>query len=556
MNDDMLKRVNGCLCKEFQSIWIVDAETETMIAFSEDYEMSVPGAIDVGKSMAFSLATDWYVNNCVIEADRKRIREGSTLRRICEKLTATQSFNMEYTRINNGKLNYNQLVFARLDDNADTIHQFLLGFRDIDVRKKAERDDLTGVYTRQMFFQKAEELLASNPDENYIVMISDIVDFKLINESYGMKTGDRVLQKIGTLLAGIMSEEVIVGRYGADQFVTILSEKNYSQIHMPTKSTEISNFFTSQELPKLEVKFGIYTIVSRKVSIIAACEKAKTALNSIKHQYGKMISAYDDKIRQRIDVIRRIESSMRESLEENDFKVYYQPKHDATTGKLIGAEALIRWIHPEYGFMSPGDFIPIFERNGFVVETDFFVWERTCQNLRKWREKGLATVPISVNSSKLTFQREDMLEKMKSFVENNHLHPDQLHIEITETMMEDDHDALRNKLIEIRNAGYRIELDDFGSGYSSINILSAFPLDVIKLDMSFMRQFGDESRTKVLAACIKLAKDLGYSTISEGVEKNEQREVLNTLGVDAIQGYVFSKPLPEEEFEEYLSKYM
>ncbi len=555
--EELNEQIVKCLCREFQSVWIVYLKPFSMQVFTADVEASVPGSIDKGiKFKSYDEALGWYVDYCVVEQDKKRLKESASSENIRRKLAEKESYSVEYSRNYGEKVNYNQMFFARLDAENTEIDCFLLGFRDIDLMKRAERDHLTNVYTRPVFFRKAEEILNRCTDKQFDLMISDIVDFKEINEIYGSTVGDDILRWTGNFLAASISDELIVGRYGGDQFVMMCEHEYMKYITCEESRDAFINMMREAGLPKVLVKYGIYENIKHEKSIMSICDKAHIALNSIKHHYDKIAAFYDDKIRHEVEMNRRIESSMHQALEENQFKVYYQPKHDAATGKLVGAEALIRWIHPEYGFMSPGEFIDLFEKNGFIVEVDHYVWKRTCQNLKRWRESGIQTVPISVNASKLTFEQDDLLMKLKSYAEQHSVSPDMLHIEITETMMTYDVEDLIFKLNEIRRIGYKIELDDFGSGYSSINLLSTLPLDVIKLDRSFMKQFGNPSRTKVLAACINLAKDLGYKTVSEGVEHKEQCDMLNNLGVDAIQGFFFSKPLPEDEFEQYMKDHI
>lgn len=557
MTSKDLENIINRLCYEFQSIWIIDIKDLSMTIFRDGSDRHVEETVSTVKNMgAYLVARKWYVEQCIVPQDRERVFAQTDPDLIISKIKDGNPYSLEYSRIINGVANYNQCYFAKFEPDDEELQHFILGFRDVDVRKKAELDDLTGVYTRQVFFQKAEALLKDHPERQFDLMISDIVDFKGINELYGSAIGDEILRRYGNVLAMGISDEVLVGRYGGDQFVLLSS---HEFIEAAAKAENQSWFFKDDiapKLPKTVVKFGVYQNVKHDKSLISTCDKAHLALNSIKHQYDKMIAVYDDSLRHSLDVERKIEGSMYDALEQGQFKVFYQPKHDTITGALVGAEALIRWVHPEYGFMSPADFIPLFERNGFIVQADYYVWKRTCSNLRRWIDAGIRVVPISVNSSKLTFKQENMLDYLGEITDQFDIDPSLIHLEITETLMEDDTDALVARLQEIKAKGYQIELDDFGSGYSSLNILSALPLDVVKLDMSFMKQFGDEKRAKVLAACIKLAKELGYKTVSEGVELEEQNGVLAHLGVDAIQGYYYSKPLPEEEFEKYMIQKM
>lgn len=551
--DRIAQKVTDCLCEEFQAVWIVKIEDLSMEPFSLNLKGMLAERVDlINKLNAYEEARQWYVKTLAVPQDRKNLDEQTKVKHVLEKIKDGRIYYVEYSRQNAGIVNYNQLLYKGIENDEGILEYFILGFRDIDVRKNAERDNLTGLYTRRTFIAKAEKMLEEHPDEQYDIMMSDIVDFKVINETYGASIGDEILRWTGEYLTTNKSDELLIGRYGGDQFVIMCPH----DVMVSICDSKTQNAFIEAEqnnnLPRITIKYGIYQNVDHTQTIISLCDKAHIALNSIKHHYGKSLEIYSDKLKEELDTNHKIESSMHQALEQEQFKVFYQPKHSAETGELIGAEALIRWVHPEYGFMSPASFIPLFETNGFIVETDYYVWKKTCENMKKWKNKNIDIVPVSVNASKLTFNQPNLIHYLQSIVSENDITPDMLHIEITETLMESNIESLIRKLTAIRAIGYQVELDDFGSGYSSINILSTLPMDIVKLDMSFMKQFGDPKRAKVLAACIRLAKELGYKTISEGVEYAEQHELLEILGVDAIQGYYYSKPLCENEFEEYL----
>lgn len=552
-NEHLRDNLIEIFCKEYQSIWLIDCVTQQMEAFYADVDSSIPESIETVTSMEnYESARLWYIENNVVEHHRKRLLAQTQFDNLLKKTENGNTYFVEYRRISDGVINYNQLCFDRINDDEGNIQYLMMGFRNIDIRKKAELDDITGLLSRHIFFNKAEELLNNYPDEQFDIIISDIVDFKKINETYGIEVADEILRWIGKYLAPLNNDKRIVGRYGGDQIAIMGS---HDEISYCISDEFHSNYINSEKkngLPNIITKFGIYENIRHDRSIISSCDRAHMALSSIKRHYYTDLAFYDDKLKEQLDKQRRIENSMYESLNNGDFKVYYQPKHDAVSGKLVGAEALIRWIHPVYGFMSPADFIPLFEQNGFIIENDMYVWRKTCENIKRWQEKNIKTVPISINASKITMNSNSLIEDIQVPIKEYGISPENLHIEITETMMANDIDKLVSKLSQIRALGHEIELDDFGSGYSSINILSTLPLDVVKLDMSFMQHFGDEKKAKVLEACVHLAKELGFKTVSEGVELKEQKEVLGDLGVDMIQGYYYSKPLPEEEFEKYM----
>jgi len=556
LTEQINNQIINIFSKQYQSVWLIKLKDMSLEVFAENERKTIPDSVNTAKKINnYADARKWYAENIVVNHSKKRFLEQTSIDYVLNALSGEDSFHIEYARQLGNKRNYNQIIYDKIVGSDDEIEYILMGFRDVEISKKSEIDDLTGLLTRTVFFDRAEELMHDNTDEQYDVLLSDIVDFKKINEVYGVAVADSILKWNGEFLLSNRVKNTLIGRFGSDQMVIFGPHSSVSIISTPELREEFYQAERENGLPSATWKFGGYENINHESSIVAICDKAHMALNSIKHHYVKDIAFYSDELEIAREKQRRIENSMYKSLTDGDFKVYYQPKHDSKTGDLVGAEALIRWIHPEYGFMSPADFIPLFEQNGFIVENDRFVWKRTCENLRRWIDNGIKTVPISVNVSKLTMSNSDIVENMKGTVSIHNLDAKQLHIEITETLMTDNTVELVEKLTKIREAGFKVELDDFGSGYSSINVLSTLPIDILKLDMSFMQQFGDKKRSLVLESCIELAKKLGFETVSEGVEIKEQTVELKRLGVDMIQGFYYSKPLPEDEFENYMMQY-
>ncbi|MGN0583215.1 MAG: EAL domain-containing protein [Oscillospiraceae bacterium] len=420
----------------------------------------------------------------------------------------------------------------------------------------SELDTLTGLYTRQAFFRHAEKIISENPDFNFIICISELDGIKLLNEKDGKQAGDSKLKAVANFMKNAGDPCLLAGRFGGDQFVALFRrddefEKNISMDDV----NDVLVSSPSEGMEEIRIKFAIYENVEHDVPVSVICDRALLALQTIRGKYGKRMAKYEESLLIEHERKERIEECMREALANNQFRVYYQPKHDANTGELTGAEALIRWEHPEYGFMSPGEFIPIFEDNGFITEVDNFVWKKTCENLHKWIEKGLNVVPISINASKLDFLRPDFFDNLNKASNEMDVPSGLLHIEVTESLFSDQIEELVDILSKCQENGYKIELDDFGSGYSSLNTLSILPLDVVKMDMSLVKAITDFKSMRVFSACINLARSLGLKTVSEGVETKEQMWAIRELGGDVIQGYYYSKPLSEEDFEKYLSSH-
>lgn len=552
VTDGLSEQIIKGLSDEFQSVWVVDLISLKIDVFTSREEGSIADSVPtVEKCKDFNEAREWYINNCVVPQDRPHLLEQTSIEYLSSKLASGKPYYIEYRRLNDFTINYNQVYIKKIGDKG----HILIGFRDIDERKQAERDDLTGLYTKQVFVQKAEKMLQENPDVQYDLIVSDISNFKAINLTYGPAVGDDILRWVGSFLAPAIGDEVLVSRCRGDRFVIMAVHEFIQDIVGDLQTSYFEEEQASNGLPKTVVKYGIYENVPHDKEIMSTIRLARTALRSIKQDDKKKIAYFDEEMRKKAQKHDTIANSIQQGIKKDQFQVLYQPKHDPMTGKLIGAEALIRWKHPQYGMLEPADFIKIAEMSGNVADIDLFVWKRTCKNLRKWKDKGLQLVPISMNGSKALFDENELLEKLQKPVEENKLTPNLLSIEVNEKLTVYGESALIKRMASLRAIGYQVELDNFGAGDSSLRMLTELPLDVVKMDISFMQKFGDAKGSKVLAASLRLAKGLGYKTVSVGVETKEQYELLKLLGVDAIQGYYYSKPMGEKEFEDYLKKY-
>ena len=243
---------------------------------------------------------------------------------------------------------------------------------------------------------------------------------------------------------------------------------------------------------------------------------------------------------------------MERALEEGQFLVYYQPKHETISRSIAGAEALVRWVHPEYGLMLPGTFIPIFERNGFITKLDLYILEQVCKDIKSWQEQDLPIVPVSVNISRLDFIEPGCLERQIAIIDSYGIPHDLLHLEVTESLYSDNTEVIASQVKKAQEHGFMIEMDDFGAGYSCLGMLSSFSLDVLKLDISFVQNI--KNNEIVIENIIKMAHRMGLFIVAEGAENEEQYKTLKSLGCDFIQGYYFSKPLPLSQYEDYMKK--
>ena len=413
-----------------------------------------------------------------------------------------------------------------------------------------QKDRTTGLLSKEYFCQQAEKILRSNPNKTYDIICSDVENFKLINDAFGMQGGNKVLKTMGGIcqkstdtLGGICS------RFHADQFVSMIE-------HTEGYSDELYEALTAETREKcgisnIVIKWGIYQTGDRKISVEQMCDWALQGARSIKGQYGRYYAFYDDKLRSEMLRDQAILDCMEEALEQGQFQVKLQPKYKAAGGLFTDAEALVRWCHPEWGMQSPAVFIPLFERNGFITKLDQYVWEKVCQLMQQWDKEGLEPVNISINVSRADVYNVNLVDTLLDLVKCYNIAPKRLHLEITESVYTESPEDIIQNVTRLREKGFVVEMDDFGSGYSSLNMLNRMPMDILKLDMQFIRTEMEmpESR-RTLRYIIGLAHWLNLSVVAEGVETKEQLEHLRNLGCDYIQGYYLAKPMDPADFEE------
>lgn len=413
-----------------------------------------------------------------------------------------------------------------------------------------QKDRTTGLLSKEYFCQQAEKILRSNPDKTYDIICSDVENFKLINDAFGMQGGNKVLKTMGGIcqkstdtLGGICS------RFHADQFVSMIE-------HTEGYSDELYEALTAETREKcgisnIVIKWGIYQTGDRKISVEQMYDWALQGARSIKGQYGRYYAFYDDKLRSEMLRDQAILDCMEEALEQGQFQVKLQPKYKVAGGLFTDAEALVRWCHPEWGMQSPAVFIPLFERNGFITKLDQYVWEKVCQLMQQWDKEGLEPVNISINVSRADVYNVNLVDTLLDLVKRYNIAPKRLHLEITESVYTESPEDIIQNVTRLREKGFVVEMDDFGSGYSSLNMLNRMPMDILKLDMQFIRTEMEmpESR-RTLRYIIGLAHWLNLSVVAEGVETKEQLEHLRNLGCDYIQGYYLAKPMDPADFEE------
>lgn len=419
-----------------------------------------------------------------------------------------------------------------------------------EIRYNLEHDDLTGLLREKIFQTQVQERLSEIESDQYCIAYMDIYKFKLINEMFGYEKGDELLCAIAKEIQEMADEhDGICGRISGDKFV----------IFVPHIEVVLSQFRSGKrryrEIIPIDIYLhhGIYVITDTDIPIAQMIDGALIAQKAIKGNYDNYISYYDQKLKDKIVKEQEIISCMSDALENGEFIVYLQPQYNYRDGSISGAEALVRWKRPEKGLVSPGDFIPVFESNGFIIRLDENVWEQVCKMLRKWIDEGRKPMPISVNVSRADLLKGKVADKLMGLVEKYGLTPDLLRVEITESAYMDNPQKLISEINSLADCGFIVEMDDFGSGYSSLNMLKEIPLNVLKTDLKFLTGAGIAGRKEhILDSVIKMAHQMGMSIIAEGVETKEQADRLLQLDCECMQGFHFSRPIPVQEFEDLI----
>ena len=436
---------------------------------------------------------------------------------------------------------------------------YLCFLQDIDQWKKQDRrleddaDPLTGLYRREAFLERAQTRLQGAADEPLCLVALDIEHFKLFNEWYGRQAGDRFLQNIGGTLQRMQEKSGgVAGYMGEDNFVILLPDEQ-------AVLTELQTYITGYmkhcgDRAGFQPAFGIYAIADRTEDVISMYDRALVALNSVKGNYTQRVCRYDAGMLRQMARDHRLLTEVQQALERGEFTFYAQPKCNMTNGKIVGAESLVRWIHPERGLIPPGEFLPLLESNGFISDLDRYIWEEVCRSVRNWIDEGHRPIPISVNVSRMDIYALDVVATFRELIEKYDLDPALIELEITESAYVEEYEIIPKVVDELRQAGFTVLMDDFGSGYSSLNMLKDVQVDILKIDMKFL-EMSEQSAGKgvgIMEAIIGMARLMGLRFIAEGVETREQMEFLLNLGCDYGQGYYYYRPLPREEFEALL----
>ena len=535
--------------KDYENIIIIDAKREKMI--KTDVLSSVISDY-LKKEEAYEGYRSYSSHRAVVESERERFKKCVELSAIKEGLRKDkQYFFTIHETDKTGEVRLKRYSYIYIDERVDII----VGARE-DITEFSEKDVLTGGYNRRGFLRITERLLNKVPDRTkYAVLFFNVKNFKVVNELFGVESGDVALQNIFKTLIHSKLSPVITARVESDHFVCLVENKNLDFEELTSVCD--NKFIKDGKCMNLIIRCGIFYVEEKPMKISGMIDRAKLAKRYITDEYVQPYMVYDQSMQVAYVDKAKLAGELQEGIAKEQFKVYYQPVIDTKTGKIASAEALIRWIHPDKGFISPALFIPALEENGHISELDFYVLKKVWQFISDRCENNKFVVPISVNLSWMDFYDEIMMEKilkeMDRFRENGREH--MARFEITETSYAAIRENRSGILESLRIKNAKILLDDFGSGFSSFGMLQDYDFDILKIDMSFIRKIGENPKTKsIVHSIIGMAHEIGIKTVAEGVETEEQVSFLRQSGCDYIQGYYYSKPLPEEEFVEFLEK--
>lgn len=459
-------------------------------------------------------------------------------------------------RIGGGDLN----VFVEIDTK-DEMQELAQAFNEMvsnvsilnhELAIMAYYDQLTGMENKNMFEKRAHSAL-ENPTDHYAYIILDINKFKLINDLFGVEQGDRLLIHVSTVLSTELRDGELAARFNADHFHMLYQYSDRAELEERLHRVfDKVTAYTFDRNPsyKLSIVFGVYVVEEESPVISLVGDKAKLALDKIKGSHSYAAYFYNDSIRHKILEEQEIENTMEASLLGGEFKVYLQPKYEPYTGQMTGSEALARWAHPRKGIIQPDQFIPVFERNSFIEQLDRYILEEVCKIIRTQLDDGIEPMLVSVNQSRQYLNPHSYISTITEIVNRYDIPYRLIELEITETAFFEDQSEMLKIVRSLHDMGFVVSLDDFGSGYSSFNILQDMTIDVLKIDKNFFSESVNSDRgKKIVSNIITMAHELGISVIAEGVETLDQVEFLVGAKCDEIQGYYYSRPVPQVEID-------
>ena len=438
--------------------------------------------------------------------------------------------------------------------NHMSINSYIFNNQLSQCREGYQIDKLTGLYNQTGFLEVAKDLINNNPLKNYTIIKSDFNRFKLVNEMYGRDVGDQILKDFGLFLVQTLPPSTILGRWEADKFIALVDKDRES---LKFDILTIDEYLKAYNIEiNLTVLYGVYVVKGRKIGIDKMCDRADYALTRAKNSLDtSSYVVYNESLDKWIKIEQTVISGIGNALQNGEIITYFQPKYSLITQKIVGAEALVRWNHPEYGMISPSVFIPILENNGLIHQLDYYVWNQTCEAVARWRKTDLPKIPVSVNVSRNNFYREKLWIELLDLIEKHGLKPADINIEITESSYMTNPKLIQSVVDKFQRSGLSVHMDDFGSGISSLNVLKDLVFDVLKIDLNFLQGLESNDRAAIiLKSIMHMNKLLDLPVVAEGIETQAQENFLREIGCEVGQGFLFSRPVNEGLFVKLLRK--
>ena len=469
-------------------------------------------------------------------------------------IVLTSDHDSEVESLRNGAYDFIPKPYPQPDVIKARVSRSIELAEDRQIISATERDELTGLYTIEYFYRYGSQFDKYYPNAEMDALCFDVNHFHVLNERFGTEKGDEILKHIAERLETVFADKAsFVCRKTADTFLVYCSHRDHDEYaKIVDQIAEIGEDLHTS----LKMRVGVYSCCDKKLDIHLRFGRAKIASDKIRNNYTVSVSDFDEALVDAELFAEQLVEEFPKALEEKQFLVYFQPKFDIRGDKpvLSSAEALVRWIHPSLGMISPGAFIPLFEGDGLIAKLDEYVWRRTAEKIADWKARLGISVPVSVNLSRADLYDPELVDIMEKIIRESGISRDDLYLEITESAYVSDSSQMVDRVKALREHGFFIEMDDFGSGYSSLNMISELPIDALKLDMKFIRTaFEKKNDTRMISIVIDIADYLKVPVIAEGVETEEQYLELKRLGCAIIQGYYFSKPVPADEFERFLN---
>lgn len=534
--------------ERFNGVLLIDVRTEKISVLSE----SLAGALLplITKDDPFDVQVSRVIDTHVSKADAPALRKNMLLSNVIEKLEKKSVYQVDFNMIgkNNG-YEFHRISFEYQSDKKDVITMLS---EDVSDLVTGEIDPLTGGYNTTGFHNHITEWIAANPGRKFRIHRYNLDRFRDINGVYGHDLGDKLLRDIGDYMKQFDTKDSFSAHLNGDHFARFCSADSLSVREC------YDNFIKCFADYKLNIPItmhmGVYDLCETDNDSYTMSYKALLALQEIKGDMDVKISYYESGMMKREQERLELLNDVENAIENENFEVWFQPQVDYSTGKIFGAEALVRWRHPEKGLLPPGTFIPLLEKSNFIGKVDLYIIKKVCAYAKKWiSELPDRKIQVSVNLSRQDVLNSAFMGELEREIAENHIPFSSIRLEITESAYMKDAERLINEITKLRHKGFAVEIDDFGAGYSSLNTLKDMDADTLKLDMAFLSDNSNsEKKQIIISSVIDMAHKLGLPVIAEGVENKEQADMLLNFGCKRMQGYYFSRPVPADEYEQLL----